>query len=151
MMLDSASFKYSVKHTGDIETKLKQVRLYINSSHTYITSLEDTLKKAIVYKPNFTIEEFVEHLIKDKDEDSKLVLKRKAETREELISIHNTKDDLSNYKGTAFGYLSSVSDYISHTNPLRNSNNQDTINNTFINNINGNTLLVDAYNILKVA
>ena len=41
------------------------------------------------------------------------------EQRFRLITIHNQKDDLANFRGTGYGVLSSVADMISNTRPLR--------------------------------
>ena len=41
------------------------------------------------------------------------------EQRFRLITLHNEKEDLANFRGTGYGMLSAVSDMISNTRPMR--------------------------------
>lgn len=149
LMLESATFKYNIAHTGDVQFKLAQIQGYIKDSRNYVHKLELETKRMINTTSNMSIEEFTSALIKNEDNDSKLVLTRKEEVREAIIDLHNNKDDLQNYKNTSFGFISAVSDFISHKEPGRKLD--GVIENNFISNLEGNPLLIDAYNLLKVA
>lgn len=148
LMLEAATFKYNIAHTGNIEFKLAQIQNYIKDSRNYVRKLELETKRMINTSPNMTIEEFTSQLVKDTDKDSKLVLSRKEETREAIIDLYKNKDDLQNYKNTSFGFISAVSDFISHKEPGRKLS--GVTENSLISNLEGNPLLIDAYNLLKV-
>lgn len=148
LMLKAATFKHNIAHTGNIEHKLAQIYKAIADSKNYIVSLQDTINNMINTKVDKSIEEFVIDLVPTEDDDSKLVYSRKEEIRSEITNLYYNKPDLQNYKGTSFGVLSAVSDYISHAQPKRMES--DTIANTFIRNIEGNALLEQAKCLLAV-
>lgn len=143
LMLESANFKYNIAHTGDIEWKLAEIHRAINKSKNYVSSLATTIDNLIKAKPTKTINEFVELLIPDNSEDMQRTINRKESAREAIISIYNNKDDLQNYKDTQFGYLSAVSDFVSHLQPYRNES-ANTVTNIFIRNMEGNKLIEQA-------
>ena len=97
-------------------------------------------------KTTKSIEKFTMELVPEEEKDTTLIIARKEEVRATIINLYNTKDDIQNYKGTDFGVISAVSDYISHATPKRMS--KGTIDNTFISNIEGNLLLERARLIL---
>lgn len=150
LMLEKATFKYNITHTGNVELKLEQIKRAINNSHKYVHALEDTISDMINSKPIMSIEEFVDILIGENEEDSTRIANRKVEIQEAIVNLYNNKDDLQNYKGTKFGYLNAVSDFVSHAEPLRKVG-EDTIDNMFIKNIEGNELIEQAKKILLAA
>ena len=146
MMLETAKFKYNIAHTGDIQTKLNQIQKAIANSKNYVTDLQVTIDNMINSKTTKSIEKFTMELVPEEEKDTTLIIARKEEVRATIINLYNTKDDIQNYKGTDFGVISAVSDYISHATPKRMS--KGTIDNTFISNIEGNLLLERARLIL---
>ena len=146
MMLETAKFKYNIAHTGDIQTKLNQIQKAIANSKNYVTDLQATIDNMINSKTTKSIEKFTMELVPEEEKDTTLIIARKEEVRATIINLYNTKDDIQNSKGTDFGVISAVSDYISHATPKRMS--KGTIDNTFISNIEGNLLLERARLIL---
>lgn len=149
LMLQSATFKYNIAHTGDIQFKLAQIQKAIADSRNYVTGLSQTIDTMINTKVSKTIEQLTLELIPVEDNDTTLITSRKEEARQTIITLYNDKPDLQNYKGTQFGIISAVSDYISHAQPKRISH--STIDNTFIKNIEGSELLEKTRNILNAA
>lgn len=139
LMLQTANFKYNIAHTGDIQFKLAQIQKAIANSRDYVTGLTQTIDTMINTKATKSIEQLTLELIPIEDTDTALITSRKEETRQTIITLYNDKPDLQNYKGTQFGIISAVSDYISHAQPKRISH--STIDNTFISNIEGHALL----------
>ena len=139
LMLQSATFKYNIAHTGDIQFKLAQIQKAIADSRNYVTGLSQTIDTMINTKVSKSIEQLTLELIPVEDNDTTLITSRKEEARQTIITLYNDKPDLQNYKGTQFGIISAVSDYISHAQPKRISH--STIDNTFIKNIEGSELL----------
>ena len=149
LMLQSATFKYNIAHTGDIQFKLAQIQKAIADSRNYVTGLSQTIDTMINTKVSKSIEQLTLELIPVEDNDTTLITSRKEEARQTIITLYNDKPDLQNYKGTQFGIISAVSDYISHAQPKRISH--STIDNTFIKNIEGSELLEKTRNILNAA
>ena len=139
LMLQTANFKYNIAHTGDIQLKLAQIQKAIANSRNYVTDLSETIDTMINTKATKSIEQLTLELIPVEDADTTLITSRKEEARQTIITLYNDKPDLQNYKGTQFGIVSAVSDYISHAQPKRISH--STIDNTFIRNIEGSELL----------
>ena len=139
LMLQTANFKYNIAHTGDIQFKLAQIQKAIADSRNYVTGLTQTIDTMINTKSTKSIEQLTLELIPVEDTDTTLITSRKEEARQTIITLYNDKPDLQNYKGTQFGIVSAVSDYISHAQPKRISH--STIDNTFIKNIEGSELL----------
>ena len=139
LMLESATFKYNIAHTGDIQFKLAQIQMAIADSRNYVAGLQETINFMINHKISKSIEQFTLDLIPVDEKDSSIVVNRKEEARNSIVSLYNDKPDLQNYKGTQFGVISAVSDYVSHAQPKRISH--STIDNTFIKNIEGSELL----------
>ena len=149
LMLQTANFKYNIAHTGDIQFKLAQIQKAIADSRNYVTDLTQTIDTMVNTKATKSIEQLTLELIPVKDTDTTLITSRKEEARQTIITLYNDKPDLQNYKGTQFGVISAVSDYISHAQPKRISH--STIDNTFIKNIEGSELLEKTRNILNAA
>ena len=139
LMLQTANFKYNIAHTGDIQFKLAQIQKAIADSRNYVTGLSQTIDTMINTKVSKSIEQLTLELIPIEDTDTTLITSRKEEARQTIVTLYNDKPDLQNYKGTQFGIVSAVSDYISHAQPKRISH--STIDNTFIRNIEGSELL----------
>ena len=139
LMLQTANFKYNIAHTGDIQFKLAQIQKAIADSRNYVTGLTQTIDTMINTKATKSIEQLTLELIPVEDTDTTLITSRKEEARQTIVTLYNDKPDLQNYKGTQFGIVSAVSDYISHAQPKRISH--STIDNTFIKNIEGSELL----------
>ena len=149
LMLQTATFKYNIAHTGDIQFKLAQIQRAIADSRNYVSGLTQTIDTMINTKVTKSIEQLTLELIPVEENDTALITSRKEETRQSIITLYNDKPDLQNYKGTQFGIISAVSDYISHAQPKRISH--STIDNTFIKNIEGSELLEKTRNILNAA
>ena len=149
LMLQTANFKYNIAHTGDIQFKLAQIQKAIADSRNYVTGLSQTIDTMINTKVSKSIEQLTLELIPLEDNDTTLITSRKEEARQTIITLYNDKPDLQNYKGTQFGIISAVSDYISHAQPKRISH--STIDNTFIKNIEGSELLEKTRDILNAA
>lgn len=151
MMMRTATFKYSITHVGEVEMKLMEIQKAIASTHTYTEELSANIDLMINTKVDMSIQKLVDTIIVDKDDDSDRTITWNAEVRNEIVRIYNNKNDLANYKGTAFGYISAISDYISHCEPRRRSSNGYTDSNLFIDSLEGSKLLEDARQVLGVA
>lgn len=140
LMLKKADFKYTIRHTGDVASKLAQVQTAVARSNNYIEGLRDEFHRLMDIHFDKAIEDFVFDLIPENDDDAKRTVTHKRQVRDAIIDIYNNKDDLQNYKGTHFGVINAVSDYVSHANPRRTSS-EHTLANAFMRNLEGNDLI----------
>ena len=75
--------------------------------------------------------------------------KSKEETISRIHLIYNEKDDLQNFKGTAWGMYNAIADYVSNTVPLRQTKNSNEIKLAGF--FDGNKLLQASQDLLMVA
>jgi hypothetical protein len=68
---------------------------------------------------------------------------------ERMTIIHSKKDDLANFKNTAYGWYNAVADMTSNTKPLRQTENYQT--NKLISFFDGNKILQTAQKVLMAA
>ena len=149
LMLQKADFKYSIKHSGKIEQKLTRVHKALEDNKVYMLELGNTLRDMTATQATITIEQFLDKLIPEEVTESGRVNYRRYEVIGTIAHIYNSKDDNQNYKGTQFGYLNAVADYVSHQNPRKYM--EYTRENMFIESIQNNKMLNEAYKILKAA
>jgi len=66
--------------------------------------------------------------------------------KNEILTIHNNKDDLGNFRNTAWGIYNAVADYSSNSEPLRKTDTFET--KRFVSCMDGNDLLVKTQKLL---
>lgn len=148
LMLKTATFKYNIAHTGNIDLKISQIQKYIADGHLYVKALETEVKSMINTKLVTSVNSLLDLIIPVNDEETTYNKNKKQKAKDTILNLYNNKDDLQNYKNTQFGLISAISDFVSHLTPVR--KNAD-INNRFIQNLEGDLLLNNAYTILKAA
>ena len=150
LMLRTASFRHAIKHTGNVTTKLDTVHKAFESAHEYTGELKTSLVNLINTKidsPMFDM--FINEVFKAKEGATSAECDRMQAARDRVFYLYTQKDDLANYRGTAFGALSAVSDYVSHMLPKRVASGDYTTNNLFINSIDGNKVIDTAYKVIR--
>ena len=153
VLINRNSFCYSIKHIGDIDSKLRSARSAMLKGSNYLNNLKNVLGSFRDSKlENFNISEFVRTLVKERygTPISERQIRRTDIMVNEIIDLYRDKPDNQNYKNTKLGVLNAVSDFVSHQSPQR-VNNADTNTNLFLNNIAGNKMLDIAYRMLLAA
>lgn len=150
MLVNNADFKYTIKHSGDVETKLDRVHKALKENVHYMMELSKKLKDLTTQKANMEIDKFLDTLVLTSDTASLRVENRLNDIKDTIKFIYNHKADNQNYKGTKFGYLNAVADYVSHASPARHSD-MYTVPNAFIKVSTNNSMLNRAYEILMAA
>lgn len=116
MAISGAKRTWYCRHTENIASKKQQAQEALGLAVKYMDSMdkvsEDLFKKKID-EEKFFRKLFNSKYIKDWAEKSK------ETTIERMHIIYNEKDDLQNFKGTAWGMYNAVADYISNSVPLR--------------------------------
>jgi len=142
---NSASRILSIRHMGSIEGKKREAMETLNFASEYIKAFDE--KALEMTKTKFKIDKFLDEMFPVDEDASNCIKKRNESTREDILSIHNSKNDLSNFKNTAWGIYNAVSDWNSNAEPLRKT---DTFaENRFINFMDGSSILEKSQLILS--
>lgn len=153
LLVRTSSFSYSIAHRGNLKEKLVEARKAILQGNKYLIDLQhrlQALNNSLLKVPPQTIIEKLIPIPPNLKETSIKTYNRRIHIRETILDLYNNKPDNQNYKGTKFGLLNAVSDYISHQTPSRTRIDTDRTN-LFMHTIQNNTLLNQAYNILLTA
>lgn len=115
MAIGEAQRIWRCRHTTNIEGKRQQAKEALGFAVKYMDSMDKTATELVQKKINE--EKFFRALF-----NSKLNL-ASEKAKEEMINrihiIYNEKDDLQNFKGTAWGMYNAVADYVSNTTPFK--------------------------------
>lgn len=120
LALRSAQRTFSIRHVGDISKKLQEADEVLELSKNYLVDVEHRymeLARKKVTQAQF--DSFLKQLFPVEEDE--------RNTRKETMQIMNRQavsrcydiDDLSNFRGTAFGVVNAVSDMVAHSKPLR--------------------------------
>ena len=148
LMLETSRFKYSIKHSGDVETKLYRVKQAFQMNSKYMLELGSKLRKLTTEKATESIDSFLDKLFPETSDNIRAIHRRER-IIDSVKTLYRNKDDNQNYKGTQFGYLNAVADYVSHQKLKQRSSETNTIQ--FFKTVENNQLLDRAYQILKAA
>jgi len=145
MALRGAKRTWSCRHTINIEDRKKEAQESLGLAVKYLDTMQETAEQMAWKKVD--AEQFFRNLF-DKN-PTNLSDKNKKKTVESIYNIYNSKDDLANFKGTAWGVYNAVADFVSNSEPLRNTSTfkENKLNGFF----NGYTLLNVSQNMLMTA
>lgn len=145
MALRGAKRTWTCRHTESISGKKKQAQEALGLAITYMDSMSNVAEDMFQKKIN---EEIFFRRLFEKNSFS-LCEKNKEEAIERMHIIYTQKDDLQNFKGTAWGMYNAVADYCSNTLPYRKTSKfeENKLNKSLV----GFPILSTAQDILMVA
>ena len=145
MALKGAKRTWSCRHTINIEDRKKEAQESLGLAVKYLDTMQDTAEQMAWKKVDAEL--FFRNLFEKNP--TNLSDKNKKKTIESIYNIYNSKDDLANFKGTAWGVYNAVADFVSNSEPLRNTSTfkENKLNGFF----NGYTLLNVSQNMLMTA
>lgn len=113
MAIKGCERKWSCRHTVSIEGKKQQAKEALGLAVAYMGNMQATAEEMFQKKINEEI--FFRNLFEKYN---------RAEKTKELVldrvhTIYHEKDDLQNFKGTAWGMYNAVADFVSNTVPIR--------------------------------
>ena len=126
MMFRNAISKWTARHTVSVSDRHAEAIRILGYTTKYqgvmVAEVEQMARQKI------DMVKFAEMLfplkdVKEGEEASKRAIGTVKEQRMRLLTLHNEKDDLANFRGTAWGAYSAVSDMVSNTVPLRTTEN----------------------------
>lgn len=128
LALSTAKRSWSMRHQGDIESKLAEAREALELTDIY---MEELAKQADRWA-NVTInEEMVQNAlnklfpVKEDDTDRK---KRNVQDAKDQFMVCYFAPDIAKFRGTAWGAINAMTDYVAHTEPARKTANYEANN-----------------------
>ena len=113
----------SIRHNGDINSKLEVARVTLNNIYTYLENYDLFAHDMVTQKvtPN-EFNKIVETYFQISDEAPQYVIDRVLEDRYSFKEIYDAEDN-QNFKGTKWGIINAFSDFITHKEPIRKTKN----------------------------
>ncbi len=120
LALNNTPRMWSTKHIGSMEEKLEEAKITLGLATKYINDLkitaEDLARKSLTDK---IVDEMIEELFPLSNDTTNRKRDNVIELRTELLARYNNAPDLQNFRGTAWGFVNAVSDFVTHTQPKR--------------------------------
>lgn len=128
LALSTAKRSWSMRHQGDIESKLAEAREALELTEIYM----DELAKQADRWANVTINEeaiqrALNKLFPAKEDDSERK-KRNVQDAKDQFMVCYFAPDLNAFRGTAWGMINACTDYVAHTEPARKTANYEANN-----------------------
>lgn len=122
MALNKASRCWSFKHMGNIELKLEEARMTLSRAENYIKALSseaDILANTSI--TNDKVNNIIEMLFPITGDMTDRQIKSAEYNRDALVKCYNA-DDIKKFQNTQWGLVNALSDFVSHTDPIRMTN-----------------------------
>lgn len=145
MAVKGAQRVWRCRHTDSLTGRVQQAKESLGLAMKYMSSIQDVAEDMASKK--VTIDSFIKTLEKSNPLHSSDKMMDKV--TEHILTIYNEKDDLQNFKGTAWGIYNAVADYVSNSVPFRNTKKAE--QNRLVSVFDGNALLEASQRILMVA
>jgi phage/plasmid-like protein (TIGR03299 family) len=115
--LRSAKRKISIRHLSMMEQRKEDVVMTMGAAHKYFHDLE--VFASVLAGKKVGITKVLDNLFPVSREMSKRQINSNKEVKELIKTIFKQKDDLQNFRGTAWGVYQAIADYRSNAEPRR--------------------------------
>lgn len=150
LALSTARRSWSMVHTGNIQGKMQEARDTLFMAEKYMDSLgrefETLRKKKLAEKQ---VREYIEILLPIEDGSTPQQAKNMKRLREDLEARYFDAPDLKGVGNNGYRFINAVSDFATHSNPLRRTVNYQ--ENLFARTVEGNPLIDKAYQMVAAA
>ena len=150
LALSTASRSWSMVHTGNIKNKMEEAEKTLFMAENYMDKLGDEfeeLRSEILSDQD--VMDYIELLLPIEDGASDTKRRNVESLRSRLRQIYVGAPDLQKLEKSKYRFVNAVSDFATHTAPLRRTKNYR--ENLFAKTIDGNPLIDRAYEIMKAA
>lgn len=137
-------------HTGNIQDKMEEARDTLFMAENYMDHLGAEFEQ--LHRQKVTdeqIREYLELLLPMEKEPTSVQTKNILRLREDMLKRYYNAPDLQKVGKNAYRFINAVSDFATHSSPLRRTANYS--ENLFARTIDGNPLIDRAYQLLKAA
>lgn len=150
LALDTASRSFSMIHTGNIQDKIQEAKDTLFMAEEYMDRLGAEFEQLRRQKiTDAEVKEYISLLLPMEKDSTKLQSKNIIRLREDMMKRYYDAPDLQNVGNNAYRFINAVSDFATHSNPLRRTANYN--ENLFARTIDGNPLIDKAYQLIKSA
>ena len=150
LALSSAKRSWSMIHTGDIRGKIEEARDTLLLAETYMDSLgkafEELRGKKLTEKQ---VKEYIEILLPIEDGSTPQQARNMRKLQEDMKLRYFDAPDLRDVGNNGYRFINAVSDFATHSNPLRRTANYK--ENLFARTAEGNPLIDKAYQMMCAA
>ncbi len=150
LALQSADRIWSMNHTGDIQSKLEDARMTLFMAEDYMNELAKESKKLDRKKiSNAEAEEYIKLLFPIATDATETMEQNIKKQREDLKIRYYFAPDLQDVGKNQYRFINAVSDFATHSKPLRETKNYQ--ENLFFKTMEGNPLVDKAYKMFAAA
>lgn len=150
LALDTAKRSFSMIHTGNIQDKIQEAKDTLFMAEAYMDYLgaefEQLRRKKVTDRQ---VREYIELLLPMDDEPTSVQRKNVIRLREDMMKRYYDAPDLQKVGKNAYRFINAVSDFATHSKPLRETKNYR--ENLFSRTMDGNPLIDKAYQLVKAA
>lgn len=150
LALSTASRTWSAKHTGDISGKMDDARNTLIYAGRYMEELAKDIERLNKIKlSDRKVYEYIDALFPLYNEPTDMQLRNLKRMKEEIKTRYFDAPDLAYTEKSAYRFVNAVSDFATHSKPLRTTANYR--ENLFARTIDGNAMIDRAYDLVHAA
>lgn len=150
LALSTAKRSFSMIHTGNIQDKIQEARDTLFMAEEYMDCLGIEFEQLRRQKiTDEQVREYIEQLLPMEKELTPIQQKNIIRLRKDMEKRYYDAPDLQKVGSNAYRFINAVSDFATHSNPLRRTANYS--ENLFARTVDGNPLIDKAYQFVKTA
>lgn len=150
LALDTARRSWSMMHTGNIKGKIREAEQTLLMAEAYMDNLGqefETLRK--IKLTDKAVRDYIEILLPLEDGSTPQQTRNIKRLQEDMKRRYFDAPDLQDVGKNAYRFMNAVSDFATHSTPLRKTANYK--ENLFSKTVDGNPLIDKAYQMVKAA
>ena len=150
LALDTARRSWSMMHTGNIKGKIREAEQTLLMAEAYMDHLGqefETLRK--IKLTDKAVRDYIEILLPLEDGSTPQQTRNIKRLQEDMMRRYFDAPDLQDVGRNAYRFMNAVSDFATHSTPLRKTANYK--ENLFSKTVDGNPLIDKAYQMVKAA
>ncbi len=150
LALDTARRSFSMVHTGNIQGKIQEAKDTLFMAEKYMDNLGIEFEQLRRQKvTDAQVKEYIELLLPMDEDATPVRSKNIIKLRKDMEQRYYDAPDLQKVGNNAYRFINAVSDFATHSSPLRKTANYN--ENLFGRTIDGNPLIDKAYQLVKSA
>lgn len=150
LALSTARRSWSMIHTGDIQGKMEEAKQTLFMAEKYMSRLGSEFESLRKIKlTDRQVRDYIELLLPYEKEDNSLHVRNISRLREDMQRRYFDAPDLKDVGNNAYRFVNAVSDFATHSEPIRRTKNFK--ENLFARTVEGNPLIDKAYQMVCAA
>lgn len=150
LALSTAKRSWSMVHTGDVQGKMEEAKQTLFMAEKYMSRLGrefENLRK--IELTDRQVMDYIKLLLPYENEDNSLHVRNINRLREDMQKRYFDAPDLKDVENNAYRFVNAVSDFATHSEPIRRTKNFK--ENLFSRTVEGNPLIDKAYQMVCAA